>query len=255
MLLIFDSCEHVIESVATLTERIFHEAPQVSILATSREVLRVEGEHVYRLSALECPLETDEQSAERVLSFAAPRLFVKRVVASGYQFELADADAPAVAQICRKLDGLALAINVAAAQAGTFGLCEIAHSLETRSWLLWRGRRTALPRHQTIAATLDWSYDLLSEAEQAVLRRLSVFKGFFTLDAAREIARQSSSDPSHDLHIIDRLVAKSLISFEVSDGVTLYRLLNSTRAYAFEKLRHRGEFDEIATSLRGSLAG
>jgi predicted ATPase/DNA-binding winged helix-turn-helix (wHTH) protein len=255
VLLIFDSCEHLIESVATLTERIFHEAPEVSILATSREVLRVEGEHVYRLSVLECPLDADEQSAERVLSFAAPRLFVKRVVASGYQFELTDADAPVVARICRKLDGLALAINVAAAQAGTFGLGEIAYSLESKSWLLWRGRRTALPRHQTIAATLDWSYGLLSEAEQAVLRRLSIFKGFFTLDAAREIARHGSLDPSHDLHIIDKLIAKSLISFEVSDGVTLYRLLHSTRAYALEKLRHRGEFDEIPVSMRDILAG
>jgi predicted ATPase/DNA-binding winged helix-turn-helix (wHTH) protein len=250
ILLIIDSCEHLIEQVAALTEQIFREAPQVSILATSREVLRVEGEHVYRLAALQCPSDQDEQSAERVLSFAAPRLFVERVVASGHQFELTDADASVVAQICRKLDGLALAINFAATQAGTFSLCEIAYSLETKMWLLWRGLRTALPRHRTMAATLDWSYDLLSQAEQAMLQRLAIFKGCFTLDAALAIAQQGSLDSSldslHDLHIFDELVAKSLISFEVRDGVTRYRLFNSTRAYALEKLRHRGEFDRIA---------
>ncbi|MET0674614.1 MAG: hypothetical protein ABW175_02335 [Bradyrhizobium sp.] len=252
ILLIFDSCEHLIEPVAVMAERIFHEAPQVSILATSREILRVQGEHVYRLSALGCPGQADERSAERVLAFAAPRLFVERVVASGYHFELTDNNALAVAEICRKLDGLALAINVAAAQVGTFGLGEIACSLETRVWLLWRGRRTALPRHQTIAATLDWSYNLLSEAERAVLRRLSVFQGVFTLDEAmREIAHQSAYDPSSDLHTIDTLIAKSLISFEVSNGVTFYRLLNSTRTYALEKFQHRDRFDGVAVGMLG----
>jgi len=242
ILLIFDNCEHLIDPIAGLIEEIFQAAPQVSILATSREVLRVEGEHVYRLPALDYPRDEDEQSAERVLSFAAPSLFVERVVASGHPFELTDANAFVVARICRQLDGLALAINVAAAQAGTFGLGEIAHSLETKLWLLWRGRRTALPRHQTMAATLDWSYGLLSEAEQTVLRRLSAFRGFFTLEAALEIARGSLPDSSLDLHVIDKLIAKSLISLEAGDGVTRYRLLNSTRSYALEKLR-RDELD------------
>lgn len=246
MLLVFDSCEHLIEPVATLIERIFHEAPQVCILATSREMLRVDGEQVYRLSGLDCPLEVDAQSAEHVLSFAAPRLFANRVAAGGYGFDLSDADARVVAQICRKLDGLALAIDVAAARVQTFGLSEIACSLETRCWLLWRGRRTALPRHQTVSATIDWSYDLLSEAEQAMLRSLAIFRGPFTLEAAREIARGGLPDPSHDLHIIDRLVAKSLLSFEAGNGVSGYRLLNSTRAYALEKLRQRGEFESLA---------
>jgi predicted ATPase len=255
MLLIFDSCEHLIEPAAALIENIFHKAPQVSILATSREMLRVDGEYVYRLSGLGCPVDEDEQSADRVLSFAAPRLFVNRVAASGYQFELTDADAPVVARICRKLDGLALAINVAASRAHTFGLSEIADSLETGFWLLWRGQRTALPRHQTIAATMDWSYGLLSEAEQAVLRRLSIFHGSFTLDAAREIARHGAPDLSDDLCVIDKLVAKSLLSFDAGDGIGRYRLLHSTRAYALEKLRHRGEFDAIAARVRDYAFG
>jgi predicted ATPase/DNA-binding winged helix-turn-helix (wHTH) protein len=256
MLLIFDSCEHLIEPAAALIEKIFHTAAQVSILATSREMLRVDGEHVYRLAGLGCPVDGDEQSAERMLSFAAPRLFVNRVAASGCRLELTDADASIVARICRKLDGVALAINVVAARAETFGLSEIAHSLETRSWLLWRGHRTALPRHQTIEATVDWSYGLLNEAEQAVLRHLSVFKGFFTLGAARQIARHGAPDLSDDLSIIDKLVAKSLISFESGDGSARYRLLNATRAYALEKLRDRGEFDAIAAKAREySFAG
>jgi len=252
MLLIFDSCEHLIEPVTTLIEKIIHEAPRVSILATSREMLRIDGEHVYRLSGLGCPSDEDGRSAERVLSFAAPRLFVNRVVASGYRFELTDADAFVVAQICRKLDGLALAIDVAAAHVQTFGLSQIASSLETRCWLLWLGRRTALPRHQTVAATIDWSYDLLSEAEQVVLRSLAIFKGYFNLDAAREIARCGLPDPSNDLHIIDSLVAKSLLSFETGEGISGYRLHNSTRAYGLEKLQQRGELETIAARVRGS---
>jgi predicted ATPase/DNA-binding winged helix-turn-helix (wHTH) protein len=243
LLLILDSCEHLIDPVALLAEQIFQEAPQVGLLATSREALRVKGEQVVRLSALECPPEEDEPSAERVLSYAAPRLFVRRIVASGHRFEVTDAGAPMLARICRRLDGLALAINVAAAQAGTFSLDEIAGSLESQCWLLWRGHRTALPRHQTMAATLDWSYGLLSNAEQAVLRRLAVFDGSFTLDAACKVARQGAEDPWHDLQLIDRLVEKSLISFEVSDNVTRYRLLHATRAYALEKQRHRGGFE------------
>ena len=254
-LLIFDSCEHLIESVATLAERIFLGAPQVSILATSREILRVDGEHAYRLSGLECPPEEDDQSSERVVSFAAPRLFINRVAANGYELELTDADAAVVARICRRLDGLALAIDVAATHVQTFGLSQIASYLETGSWLFWRGRRTALPRHRTIAATIDWSFDLLSEAEQAALQGLSVFKGFFTLDAAREIARHGLPDPSLDLHVIDKLVAKSLISVEAGDGLARYRLLNSTRAYALEKLRHRGEFEAVDERPLRQVAG
>jgi predicted ATPase/DNA-binding winged helix-turn-helix (wHTH) protein len=243
MLLIFDSCEHLIEQAAVLIERIFHGAPQVSILATSREMLRVDGEHVYRLSGLECPRDDDGQSAKRVFSFAGPRLFADRVEASGYQFELSDADASAVAWICRKLDGIALAINLAAARAQIFGLSEVSGSLESQRWLLWRGQRTALPRHQTMAATVEWSYGLLSEAEQAMLRSLAIFDGAFSLDAAREIARHSLADPSDDLLIIDKLVAKS------------YRLLNATRAFALEKLQHLGEFDATAAKAREYASG
>ncbi|MBR1119920.1 helix-turn-helix transcriptional regulator [Bradyrhizobium lablabi] len=246
-LLIFDNCEHLIEPAAGLIERILRMAPQVSVLATSREMLRIDGEHVYRLSGLDCPTDDEGLTAERVLSFAAPRLFVKRVVASGHQFELTDADALVVTRICRKLDGLALAINVAAAQVQTLGFAEVAWSLESGYWLRWRGRRTAMPRHQTIGATIDWSYNLLSEDEQAALRYLSIFKEFFTLEAALEIARHGLADPSRSLDVVDKLVAKSMISSDLGDRAPRYRLLNSTRAYALDKLRQRGEFDGIAS--------
>lgn len=249
-LLIFDNCEHLIEPAAALIERIFRGAPLVRILATSREVLRIEGEHVYRLSGLACPLDDDGLTAERVLSFAAPRLFVKRVVASGHQFELTDADAPVVARICRKLDGLALAINVAAAQVQTLGFAEVAWSLDSGYWLRWRGRRTALPRHQTIGAAIDWSYNLLSEDEQAALRYLSIFPDYFSLEAALGLARHGLPNTAHSLDIIDKLIAKSMISSDLGDCTPRYRLLNSTRAYAFDKLQQLGELDGIAVKAR-----
>jgi predicted ATPase/DNA-binding winged helix-turn-helix (wHTH) protein len=250
-LLIFDNCEHLIEPAASLIERILRTAPQASVLATSREMLRIDGEHVYRLSGLDCPSDDDGLTAERVLSFAAPRLFVKRVVASGHQFELTDADALVVTRICRKLDGLALAINVAAAQVQTLGFTEVAWSLESGYWLRWRGRRTAMPRHQSIGATIDWSYNLLSEDEQAALRYLSIFKEFFTLEAALEIVRHGLADPARSLDVVDKLVAKSMISSDLGDRAPRYRLLNSTRAYALDKLRQRGEFDGIASKAHG----
>jgi len=246
LLLILDSCEHLIDPVAALAERIFQEAPQVSILATSRETLQVEGEYVYRLPALECPPEDAEQSAMEVLAFPAAHLFVERVVASGHPFELTDSDAPIVAQICRKLDGIALAIELAAAHVSAHGLRETAALLDNRLRLLWHGRRTALPRHQTLTAALNWSYDLLSDVERKVLRRLSIFMGPFTLDAACEIAGDDALDDSQVVHVIGQLVAKSLISLETGNGATLYRLLDTTRSYALDKLIERGEADEIA---------
>lgn len=245
MLLIFDSCEHLVDPLAALAERIFHEAPQVSILATSRETLQIEGEYVYRLPALACPSEDEQQSAEQVLSFPAARLFVERVIANGHPFELTDRNAPVVAQICRKLDGIPLAIELVAAGVRTHGLCQTAALLDDELPLLWRGRRTAHPRHQTLTAALNWSYDLLSETEQAMLRCISIFRGPFTLEAACEVGTDVSLDYSQVVHLIGQLIAKSLISAEISEGATLYRLLDTTRTYARGKLVDKGEADNI----------
>ena len=194
MLLILDSCEHVIETAAALAERIFEEAPQVHILATSRESLRVEGEHVHRLLPLGSPPDDAGLTAAQALGFPAVQLFVERAIASGRRFELNDSDAPVVGGICRKLDGIALAIELAAGRANACSIQETMALLNDRFKLLWEGRRTALPRHQTLSATLDWSYNLLSEHERLVLSRLSVFVGIFTLEAARAVAAADDVD-------------------------------------------------------------
>ena len=246
ILLVFDSCEHVIETASELAERIFREAPQVHILVTSRELLSIEGERVHRLAPLECPSEDDHLTAEQALAFPAVRLFVERATANESGFAFNDADAPVVAAICRKLDGIALAIELAAGRVAAYGLRGVATLLDRRFGLLWRGRRTALPRHQTLTATLDWSYDLLQESERTVLRRLSVFAGGFTPEAARSIVAGSDVDDALATAAIDGLVTKSLVAVDTRDATTYFRLLDTTRAYSWQKLGESGETDRIA---------
>jgi predicted ATPase len=243
-LLIFDSCEHVIEVVAALAERIFEGAPDVHILATSREPLRVEGEHVHRLTALAIPPADANLTAAQALDFPAVQLFVERVNASGRRFELNDADAPIVGEICRKLDGIALAIELAAGRANAYSVQETMAQLNDRFRLLWEGRRTALPRHQTMHATIEWSYDLLSPHERVVLCRLSVFAGAFTLEAARTVATGTDLDENEAVSVLGSLVAKSLVSAGLGD-ITRYRLLDTTRTYASGKLLEGGESQAI----------
>jgi predicted ATPase/DNA-binding winged helix-turn-helix (wHTH) protein len=242
VLLLLDSCEHVIETAAALTERIFEEAPRVHILATSRESLRVEGEHVYQLSPLESPPDDPGLTAAEALSFPAVQLFVERVAASGHLFKLSDSDAQIVGTICRKLDGIALAIELAAGRVSAYGIQKTATLLDSRFRLLWPGRRTALPRHQTLSATLDWSYDLLSGLERTILRRLSVFVGFFTLEGAQSVAAADDIDEAHIIVGVSSLVAKSLATTD--NGC--YRLLDTTRAYVLGKLIDSGEADKTA---------
>ena len=240
MLLVFDSCEHLIEAIAALAENIFRDAPEVHILVTSREALRAEGEQVHHLPPLECPPpDTESLTAAQALGFPAVQLFVKQVAHSGHAFELTDADAPIVAEICRRLDGIALALELAASRVGVHGVRGTASLLDKQFRLLWRGRRTALPRHQTLSATLDWSYNLLSPTEQLVLRRLAVFVGGFSLEAALDVVAESL-DPAELTETLATLVDKSLVT---SDGTTAmrYRLLDTTRAYAWQKLTESGE--------------
>jgi len=245
LLLIFDSCEHVIESVAALTERIFEEAPFVHMVATSREALRVEGEHVYLLPPLDTPPESPDLTSEQTLAFPAAQLFLERAAASGYQLALDDREAPIIADICRRLDGIALAIELAAGRVGAHGLSETAALIENRFQLLWRGRRTALPRHQTLGAMLDWSYDLLTDPERATLRRLSVFVGSFTREAAQATVSSGDFDMTQ-LDCLSSLVSKSLISASAGLTTMHYRLLDTTRAYALEKLVESGEAEQAA---------
>jgi predicted ATPase len=245
ILLVLDNCEHVIGVAAALAERVVSEAPQAHILATSREALRVEGEHVHLLHSLDCPPEDVGLTAVEVLQYPAARLFMERAAASGYGAALSDIDAPVVARSCRQLDGIALAIELAASRVGSLGIRGTAELLDNRFSLLWHGRRTALPRHQTLNAMLDWSYNLLSERDKAVLCRLSVFVGEFTLQAAGSVASETEVDEADIIDAIASLAAKSLISTAVIDE-SAYRLLDTTRAYAAAKLAERGEADSTA---------
>jgi len=234
VLLILDTCEHLLETVAPLTAAIIDAAPQVHILATSREALRVEGEHIYRLSALACPPDEPGFTAAAVRTFPATQLFVERAVASGARLDVSDAEAPIIASICRKLDGVALAIELAARRVESYGLQQTANLLDQRLTLLWLGSRTAPPRQKTLQATLDWSFGLLTGQERVVLRMLAVFVGHFTLDAALEVATTAVLDKSAVLGAIDSLVAKSIVATSPLGAMMRYRLLDTTRTYALE---------------------
>ena len=239
ILLILDSCEHVIEAAAALTERLFGEAPLVHLLTTSREALRVEGENVHLLLPLDTPFDDGELTAAQALASPAIQLFMERATASGYQSALSDADAPIVAQICRRLDGVALAIELAGSRVGAYGIRGTADLLDNRFRLLWQGRRSALPRHQTLRAMLDWSYNLLSEYEQAVLCKLSVFIGHFTLQSALSVARDTAEAPQV-AEAVASLVNKSLVWTADFGGSTYYRLADTTQTYAAAKLAEIG---------------
>ncbi len=246
MLLVFDSCEHVIEAVAELSENIFMEAPRIHILATSREPLHVEGECIHRLFPLDYPPDDAGLTAEEALEFPAVQLFMERVAATSQDATLSDDDARKVARICRRLDGIALAIELAAGRVAVYGIPGTAALLDDRLGLLWQGRRTAPPRQQTLNATLDWSYHLLPDIERTALRQLAVFAGSFTLDAARAVLTGLNLDTGITVGCLANLVAKSLVSANVAGSSVTYRLLDTTRAYGVEKLQGRGEFGEVA---------
>jgi predicted ATPase len=246
ILLVLDNCEHVIDAAAMLAERVVSEAPQVHVLTTSREALRVEGEHVQLLYALDCPPDSPSLTAAAALAYPAVQLFMERAAASGYSGALNDIDAPIVAAICRRFDGIPLAIELAASRAGALGIRGVGSLLDNRFSLVWHGRRTARPRHQTLNAMLDWSYNLLSREEKAVLGRLSVFVGDFTLEAARFVAADAETDEATAAEAIASLFDKSLISKAESFGSTFYRLLETTRSFAQAKLAERGEANRNA---------
>jgi predicted ATPase/DNA-binding winged helix-turn-helix (wHTH) protein len=246
VLLVLDNCEHVISATAPLAERIYLAAPQVCILATSREPLRVEGEHIYPLMPLQSPDDTSNMTVAQALAYPAVQLFVERAAAGGNRLNLTDEDARVVATICRDLDGIALALELAAARVAAHGIRGTAELLDLRFQLLWQGRRTALPRHQTLGAMLDWSYNLLGADERRVLCRLAAFIGTFSLADARAVAGEDGTELGQLAEIITSLVAKSLVCARLgSDGRPRYRLLEVTRAYVLAKLEDSGEFAAI----------
>jgi predicted ATPase/DNA-binding winged helix-turn-helix (wHTH) protein len=242
ILLVLDTCEHVLEASAKLTEELLKAAPGVHILTTSRERLRAENERVQRLSSLETAPPSAALTAAAALAYPAVQLFVERASATADGYELTDADAPIVAQICRRLDGIALAIELAAGRVGAFGVHGVAARLDSRFQLLTHGRRTALARHQTLRAALDWSYELLSEAERVVMRRLGVFAGRFIMEAANAVIGYGMIADSVVDESVANLVDKSLVTADVRAAVVYYRLNDTARAYALDRA---GASDEL----------
>jgi predicted ATPase/DNA-binding winged helix-turn-helix (wHTH) protein len=212
LLLVLDTCEHLIEAVAALSSRIFMAAPQIHILATSREALQVEGEYIYRLDPLACPPDNEVITAEAARTFSATALFIDRATASGARREFSDAEIAIVSDICRKLDGVALAIELAARRVDAYGLEQIASLLDQHVTLLWPGQRSAPERQKTLQATLDWSFRLLPDVEQLVLRRLAVFIGHFSMDAALAVVAGPPLARGAVFGAIDSLVAKSMVA-------------------------------------------
>src|SRR6266699_2787017 len=246
LLVILDSCEHVIEAVALVAEQLYRETEQVYLLTTSRESLKVEGEHCYRVLPLDYPPAGSEQTAHAVLRYPAVQLFVRRVAARAGSVVLTDEEAPLVAEMCRKLDGLPLAIELAAGQVAALGLKNTAARLVSQVELLRLSHRTAVPRHRSLKAALDWSYNLLSDGEKVVFRRIAPFVGHFTLEGARYVAGELGTGTGEIFDAIAGLVEKSLITTRIDETQAQYRLLDTTRAYAREKLEEHAEVDPIS---------
>jgi predicted ATPase/DNA-binding winged helix-turn-helix (wHTH) protein len=239
-LIVFDNCEHVVDAVADMVEALIAAAPHVTILATSREPLRVKGEWRHRLAPLGLPSRTDNLTTAELMRFPAIQLFAERATATEDGFNVDD-DVRAVIQICRQLDGIPLALELAAAHVGVLGVRELAARLSDRFVPMIRGRRTALPRHQTLRATLDWSYNLLSVHEQIIFRRLAVFQGGFTMAAAEAVIADEELAVGDIINGIANLIDKSLIAADIGGDTACYHLLETSHTYALNKLRESGE--------------
>jgi len=237
-LIVLDNCEHVIGAAAAVVDLLVRACPGILVLATSREPLRVQGERVFQVPRLIVPDEAETDIAA-LLETPAVRLFLTRASARGNTLEVDHLTAAAVGDICRHLDGIPLAIEMAAASATIFGVAEVARRLDDRFRLLTDGLRTALPRQQTLEATLAWSHALLTGGEQQLFRALALMAGPFTPDAALAVGQQP-------MPVLAALVAKSLVSAETRAGQTYFRLLETTRAYAIDRLAEAGEGAEIA---------
>ncbi|MWV11722.1 AAA family ATPase [Pseudomonas sp. R-28-1W-6] len=243
-LLVLDNCEHLIEGCAVLAEGLLMEAPRLTILATSREPLMAEAECVKRIEGLVVP-PPEASNLEHVLDNSAVRLFVSLVLAHCPDFVLRQQDAPILIDICRQLDGLPLALELAASQVEVLGLNGLLNQLERLLELLTHGRRTAPARHQSLRAVLDWSYDLLSPLEQAVLRRFAVFKVAISLDNAVSFIVCEQINEAQVFEAITQLVSKSWLAVELVDSVVHYHLQNIARVYALEKLKAGEEYRDI----------
>jgi predicted ATPase/transcriptional regulator with XRE-family HTH domain len=247
-LLILDNCEHVVGEAAAFAQTLLRRCPQLRILATSREPLHIAGEQAYRLPSLPVPAPDRESalSAAEAERYGAIVLFVQRARANDQTFECGDDNVPLIAEVCRRLDGIPLALELAAAQMKTLTLPVLAAKLDQRFRLLTGGERTAMPRHQTMRALFDWSYALLCPAEQRLFERLSIFAGGCTLETATAVYADESVDEFAVLTLLSSLVDKSLVEADLRADETRYRLLESSRRYAREKLDARGQTASVS---------
>ena len=241
LLLILDNCEHLVTACAQLVEVLLSTCPALCILATSREALNIPGERVWRVPSLSLPETSYVPSREELVRYGAIQLFIERAAAILPSFQLSGENAAAVLQICRRLDGIPLATELAAARVNVLSVEQIAIRLDDAARLLTGGRRTALPRQQTLRATMDWSYSLLLEQERLLFRRLSVFAGGLSLEAAEAICTDAGIAEGEILDLLARLVDKSLVLVEEREGDRRYRFLETIRQYALERLWEAGE--------------
>ncbi|OAF10221.1 hypothetical protein AYJ54_11085 [Bradyrhizobium centrolobii] len=244
LMLIVDCCEHVIEEAANLTAKLFQHAPNIHLVATSREALRADGETVYLIEPLGLPAEREEMTADEVARAPSVELLMQRAAASGYVGGVDDANALAAAEICRRLDGNPLAIELAASRLVTYGFRGLLEGLRGRAVLTWPGRRHE-PRHRSLEATLDWSFRLLSDVERRVLARLSVLIGPFTMQAAQALAVDAIDEGWTVARAVEELADKSLIAILPVDDTHLYRIPDITRYYAEMKLAESGERQKV----------
>jgi len=243
ILIILDNCEHLIEACSKFTEKLLSNCPKLKIIATSREALRCEGEQTHRVLSLEIPDPKDKNSPEKLSQYEAVRLFIERALSVDSTFRVNSDNAPALAQICYQLDGIPLALELAAARTKVLSIEKICERLNDRFNLLTGGKRTALPKQQTLRALIDWSYDLLSEEEKILWGRVSVFAGGWTLEAAEEICSDEKMKKEEVLELLHQLTEKSIIVFEKEKE--RYRILETLKQYGEAKLREANEVKEI----------
>ncbi len=246
LLLVLDNCEHLLSACAQLCNALLRACPRLTILASSREGLGIAGEQTYRVPSLSLPDPKQPMTLEQVSQYEAVRLFIERAVSSKADFAVTNASAPALAAVCHRLDGIPLAIELAAARVRSLSIEEINSRLDNRFRLLTGGSKTALPRQQTLRALIDWSYSLLTEAEKRLLCRLSVFAGGWTLAAAEQVCAGESEagatiEEWEALDLLTSLVDKSLVVAETQGQGTRYRLLETVRQYGRERLLDQGE--------------
>jgi predicted ATPase/DNA-binding CsgD family transcriptional regulator len=251
VLLVLDNCEHLVEACAVLAEALLHSCPELRVLATSREALGITGEVAWLVPSLPLPDLRRLPAVESLPRYESARLFLERAAAVKPTFALTERNAASVAQVCYRLDGIPLAIELAAAKAKVLSVEQIADRLDDCFRLLATGGRTAMPRHRTLHATMDWSHELLPDEERALFRRLSVFAGGFTLEAAESVCAGEELERDEVLELLSHLVDKSLVVARERDGEARYRLLETVRQYAWEKLSESGEAERFREQHAG----